>query len=107
MARRGGGGLKNPMTPGHWRVPQALVGADEWANGVTVMGGIDGRQLVADCRGTVSREEQLSNARMVASIPALLELLHETELYLGDRPNSDKQAMQLHRRIVAVIGRGR
>ena len=99
--------MKRDLTPGHWRVPHDLTGTDEWGNGVVVLGGIDGRQLIADCRGTVPRAEQLGNARMVASIPALLELLHETELYLGDQPNSDREAMQLHRRVVAVIGRGR
>jgi hypothetical protein len=99
--------VKNPLTPGHWRVPHDLAGQDEWGNGVVVLGGTDGRQLIADCRGTVSRAEQLGNARMIAAIPALLELLHETELYLGDQPSSDREAMQLHRRVVAVIGRGR
>ena len=85
----------------------AIAGQDEWANGVTVLGGIDGKQLIADCRGTVTRSEQVANARAVANIPALLELLHECETYLGDLPSSDRQAMQLHRRIVAVIGKGR
>jgi len=99
--------MKRDLTPGHWRVPQDLGGDDAWANGVTVLGGIGGKQLIADCRGTVSRGEQIGNARMVAAIPALLELLHECELYLGDQPSSDKQAMMLHRRVVAVIGRGR
>lgn len=99
--------MKKHITPGNWRVPMAMVGQDEWANGVCVMGGIDGKQLIADCRGTVTRSEQIGNARAVAAIPALLELLHECELFLGDLPSSDKQAMQLHRRIVAVIGRGR
>ena len=99
--------MKRELTPGHWRVSQNLTGADEWANGVTVMGGVDGKQLIADCRGTVPRAEQLANARMVAAIPVLVELLHECELLLGDLPSSDKEAMMLHRRIVAVIGRGR
>jgi len=99
--------MKRDITPGTWRVPLAMAGADQWANGVCVMGGITGKELIADCRGTVSRSEQVANARAVASIPALLELLHECEQHLGDLPSSDKQAMMLHRRIVAVIGRGK
>lgn len=99
--------MKRDLTPGQWLVPQDLTGDDAWANGVTVMGGIGGRHLIADCRGTVPRAEQLANARMVAAIPALVELLHECELLLGDLPSSDKQAMMLHRRVVAVIGRVR
>lgn len=98
---------RRELTVGHWRVPQDLTGPDAWGNGVIVLGGISGRDLIADCRGTVPRAEQLGNARMVASIPALLELLHECELLLGDLPSSDKQAMMLHRRIIAVIGSGR
>ena len=95
------------ITPGRWRVPQDLTGSDDWANGVVVMGGIGGRTLIADCRGTVPRAEQIANARAVAALPDLIECLAEVEQYLGDLPSRDKEAMQLHRRIVAVIGRSR
>lgn len=99
--------MRRDLTPGQWRVATDLTGSDDWANGVTVLGGLGGKTLIADCRGMVSRDEQLGNARMVAAIPAMLELLHECEAYLGDRPSSDREAMQMHRRIVAVIGRVR
>lgn len=98
--------MRRDLTAGAWRVPQDLRGSDDWANGVTVLGGPSGKALIADCRGTVPRNEQLGNARLIARLPDLLELLHDCETFLGDRPSSDKAAMALHRRIVAVIGRG-
>lgn len=97
--------MRRDLTSGQWRVPTDLTGSDDWANGVVVMGGIGGKTLIADCRGNVPRDEQVGNARMIAAIPDFLELLHECERYLGDQPSSDRSAMQLHRRVVAVINR--
>jgi hypothetical protein len=94
------------MTPGRWRVPQDLAGSDDWANGVTVMGGIGGKTLIADCRGAVSRNEQLANARAIACLPELIEALAECEQYLGDLPASDRDARRLHQLLVSLIGRG-
>ncbi len=98
--------MKALLTPGKWRVPQNLSGSDDWANGVVVMGGIGGKTLIADCRGTVSREEQLANARAIAALPELIEALAECEAYLGDRPASDKDARALHQVLTMLMGRG-
>jgi hypothetical protein len=95
--------MKIQITPGRWRVPDDLGGSDAWANGVTVLN--QGR-LIADCRGQVSEPEQRANAKLCASAPDMLELLREAEVYLGDRPQSDKAAMGLHRRIIAMLGGG-
>jgi hypothetical protein len=94
------------MTPGRWTVAQNLPGIDDAANGVTVCGGIGDRVRVADCRGDVPRVQQLANARAVASLPRLLDVLQEVEQYLGDRPQSDRVAMALHRYVVELIGKG-
>jgi hypothetical protein len=95
--------MKIDITAGRWRVPDDLTGSDTWANGVTVL--TQGR-LVADCRGQVPEAEQRANARAIAAVPAMLELLHEAEIYLGDQPNTDRAAMRLHRHIVAMLGGG-
>lgn len=98
--------MKATMTPGRWKVPQDLSGGDDWANGVTVIGGLNGRTLIADCRGTVSRAEQLANARAIAALPELIETIRECERYLGDRPSSDREARALHQAVVMLMGRG-
>lgn len=95
--------MKIDITAGRWRVPEDLTGSDGWANGVTVLN--QGR-LIADCRGQVSEAEQRANAKLCAASPDMLELLREAEVYLGDRPNTDRAAMGLHRRIVAMLGGG-
>jgi hypothetical protein len=94
------------MTVGKWRVPQDLGGSDDWANGVVVLGGIGGKTLIADCRGTVSRDEQLANAKAIACLPELIEALVECESYLGDRPAADREARALHQSLVMLMGRG-
>lgn len=95
--------MRLDITPGRWRVPDDLGGSDAWANGVTVLN--QGR-LIADCRGQVSEHEQRANAKLCAASPDMLDLLREAEIYLGDRPNTDRDAMRLHRRIVAMLGGG-
>lgn len=94
------------MTVGKWYVPQDMSGSDDWANGVVVMGGFQGKTLIADCRGTVSREEQLANAKAVAALPDLIDCLREVENYLGDRPATDREARALHQAVVMLMSRG-
>ncbi len=98
--------MKARMTVGKWRVPSDLTGADDWANGVVVMGGFQGKTLVADCRGMVPRDEQLANAKAVACLPDLIDCLRECEQYLGDRPSTDREARALHQALVMLMGRG-
>lgn len=98
--------MKRDLTPGRWRVPHELRGEEAAVNGVIVVGGIDGNTLVADCRGGVPRVEQLANARAVAAVKQMLDVLQAVEEYLGDRPQSDRAAMGLHRHVVDLIGKG-
>lgn len=90
------------MTPGLWRVVANLTGVWKKANGRVVV--TDDNIVVADCRNDeLNIGDQRHNAELIAKLPDFVRVLQLAELYFGDLPSSDNDAMELHAKVTLLL----
>lgn len=91
------------LTEGRWAIARAPGAPDRY--GQTLVVDERGR-AVADCANReLPIEEQRANARAVAALPLLVDVLVACEEWIGDLPRRPDGADEMYTRVLAALRR--